>query len=385
MRYSLGNAPAGSSGWSWRGIDRDTAVEQCQLENGFDSSIAVTQLNRACSSENRCDFLVQQYDNNGRIEFDVTMPVLKAPVALSFALETTLASGELYSQEQTICGIAINEAPDVNDDYYIALTTKERTVPASSALAIFANDTDDVHVLNQPLFIKEIISGPAYAEDLFLRSDGSFQYLADSNLALSNDDYLDDQFVIRISDGVYDVDSTVNLRLKNFNTGPSLVTRIPDYEVTVDDDAGVDIDLDLTVHFADIDDDPLRYRLLPNQFTDSGSLTLDANGRLTGRLTLPDLGSDRITVYVTDGLEELRDRFRITVLDARPQNNAPLASDIPNAQVSGSFRYGIWITDAGVLMGNASDENEGRWLIRITANDGRGGVASDQFRLTVDH
>jgi len=404
-RFALSGGPTTANGWTWRAVNHSEAINLCQGQDGFDTAIAVTQLNRACSDESNCNFLVQEYDNNGRTDFDLSMPELRAPVALSFSIETTEDSGEQFAMNQTVCGIAINEAPTVANDHYLALTSSTRVVEANDPYAILTNDKDDVHDSNKRLTIKNINKQPLYADTFLLRSDGTLRYTPKNDLNIGNDDFLIDSVGITVTDGVFDVESEITIRLVNFNTGPSIASRIPDFVVTVADDEGIAIDLDLSPYFSDIDDDPLQFRMSDNDF--ENALSLDANGRLTGTITGDDEGSDSIRVFATDGLEEVRDTFRLTVKDERPANNAPEVDDIDNRDVSGSFVYdvSVFFSDPdgdtlsfsaaylpddvrlsadGVITGVATDRNRGNRFIEIEATDNRGGSVSDGFRLSIN-
>ena len=44
----------------------------------------------------------------------------------------------------------------------------------------------------------------------------------------------------------------------------------------------------------------------------------------------------------------------------------------------------VFLTSDGIFFGESTDDNEGRWLITVTASDGRGGVVSDAFRLQIN-
>ena len=128
---------------------------------------------------------------------------------------------------------------------------------------------------------------------------------------------------------------------------------------------------------------------------------------MQGTLSGNDVGSHSFTIFVYDGLHEVNASFQINVLDNNPINNDPEVTDIPNRTVSGSIVYdvapffsdpdgdtlsfssanlppGLQISDSGVITGTATSANDGRWLIRVTASDNRGGTVSDQFRMTID-
>ncbi len=405
---TLQNAPRTVSTWSWRAENSNVALSLCQSQEGFDGDVAVQQLDQACTSDTNCAISVQDFSANGTTAFDVTLPELKAPVALSYSIETTLNDGDIYRHQQIICGVAINEAPTVNENEYLAITNNSRVVYANDAYAVFSGATDDVHVRNQPLFIKQVTTNPQYAENLNVLSDGTFRYTPQQGLGLSNSDYLDDSFKLLVSDGVHDVETTVRIRLVNFNSAPYVVSTIPDYSVSVEDETPVELELDLSEFFSDVDGNTLKLRVQDNPLIQSGALSFSEAGFLQGELTLDDAGTYQFSVFANDGLYEVSDNFTLTVGGSQPQNQAPIVTDIRNARVNGAFSYalytffsdpdgdtltysannlppGVNLSDSGVITGIATAQNEGRWLIQITASDNRGGNASDQFRLTIDY
>lgn len=407
-RLILIDAPENSRGWTWRAVNRDGAVSLCSAQGNFDGEVALTQLNQACTTTNDCNFLVQEFINNGRTEFDVTLPVLKAPLALSFSLETNLDNGEQHTQEQTVCATAINEAPDIVPDVYRTVITQTRIVTVDADDALFINDTDDVHVRNTPLFIKEVTRAPIYAEDIAVNSDGSFQYKAMADLNLVDGEALEDRIDIIVSDGTHDVESSITMNIVSSNAGPTLRQRIPDFAVTPTARTPAILRESLSAYFDDADDDALQYRLDSNELTESGRLSISDNGVLSGTFSTDDIGTVFITVLVSDGLSQIEDRFSLTVRDNQAPNRAPTVGDISNEEVSGTFAYdvsgffddpdgdsltftagnlppGVTLSDAGVLTGIATNANDGRWLITVTASDNRGGTVSDRFRLTIDN
>ena len=407
QRFVLSDSPDTSAAWAWRLTDRSDAIQQCQLIDGFDTEVSTQQLQEACSSETNCSFAVQEIREQGNTEFNITLPELKAPVALSFLLETTLDSGERHTQEQTVCGIAINEAPDVANDFYLAVTSATRVVEAGSPFTLLANDSDDEHVRNLPLFVKEINRTPAFATSLSVTRDGAFRYVPQQNLGLGDNEHLDDTIGIVISDGVHDVNSEITIRVVNVNTSPALISQIPDFSTLVSNENTANVNIDLSGFFIDAEGDTLSYRAASSPFIESGDLNLSPDGLLQGTLSGNDVGSHSFTIFVYDGLHEVNASFQINVLDNNPINNDPEVTDIPNRTVSGSIVYdvapffsdpdgdtlsfssanlppGLQISDSGVITGTATSANDGRWLIRVTASDNRGGTVSDQFRMTID-
>jgi len=410
-RLALADAPSGANGWSWRAVTISNAVTMCNSVDDFDAAIAVTQLNRACTDESDCNFLIQEFDNNGRTEFDVTLPVLKAPVELNFSLETTLDSGEQHTQEQTLCALAINEAPDVIDNRYRTVTTETREVSANANDSIFSNDSDDEHIRNQPLFIKEVTSAPRYAENISINSDGSFRYKALETLDLSDGESLEDRINLIISDGVHDVESAITMNIVTSNVSPTLQQRVPDFTLTPTDRAPAELSANLAQYFNDADGDELQYQLVNNELSNAGLLSIDEEGNLTGRFSMVNIGAVSVTVLVSDGLAQVADRFNVIVQESLPTNQLPnqdpSVTDIRNQSVSGLFSYdvsvfftdpdgdtltftsdnlppGVNLSNDGLLTGSANAENDGRWFITITASDNRGGAVDDSFRLVID-
>ncbi len=406
-RFLLTNAPDVSTGWTWRATNITDAINLCRQQPNFDSDVAVNSLNAACSAGSDCKFGIEEISDSGSTSFNLTLPTLRAPVALSYEIEATLASGNRYSQTQTVCGIAINEAPETQDDFYRALTSTPRVVNANDAWSIFSNDSDDDHVRNQPLFIKQITRSPTYADAVELLSDGSFRYTARADLDLDDDASLEDSMEILISDGVHDVISAISIRLENTNTSPFAIDGFTDVIVPVNDGVASELFVDFNDFFINNDNDSLRYQLIGNSLTEAGILNFNESGILSGTLTLDNVGREQFTLLVTDGLFELSETFTLEVRDDRAINSEPETDNIPNARVSGSFSYNVadFFKDAdgdtlsfssenlppdvtlsrdGLITGNATANNDGRWLIRITASDNRGGTVVDRFRMTID-
>jgi len=302
-----------ASNWIWRKVNRSDSLEQCQSVEGFDAALAEQELELACTDANRCELVIQEIYNNGRVEFDISMPTLKAPVALNFSVETELDNGEKIAQEQTLCGIAINEAPEAVDDFYLALSNEDRIVSAGTPFSIFANDSDDDDVSNKKLFISEIVNPPVFAETFTFQANGSFRYQVAKNLNLDDIDFLDDEVGILISDGTHSVKSTITIRLIDNNRAPRLVSRIPNFFTRIDDDERIEVEIDFATYFRDVDNDTLRFSLSSNALTESGSLVLSEDGTMRGTITANDEGSELFTITAFDGLETVSDRFRITI------------------------------------------------------------------------
>lgn len=393
--------------WTWRFLPNENTVSQCQADHGLDGLVAETSLANACASASDCELDIQEFTSNTGTVFDVRLPMLTAPVALAYALETTLSSGETYSQRQTICGIAINEAPTVAENHYLVLANQIRTVEANDPFAVLRNDIDDEHVRNQPLFIEEITSAPQHADNLFITADGAFRYTPSADLYIAADEELADSVGIVVSDGVHSVASVIHFRLVASSVRPNTVQQIPATPVILNDDLTGTLYLDASAYVSDADGDPLQFRLEASPLVDAGKIQINDAGEITGNFTQDDFGTEEITVISSDGLHTFRQSFTLQIRDNRPTNTAPEVTDIPNRTVSGSFVYDVspYFSDAdgdaltftstnlppgtslsaqGLLTGTANAQNDGRWLIRVEASDNRGGTVTDQFRLVVD-
>jgi len=99
---------------------------------------------------------------------------------------------------------------------------------------------------------------------------------------------------------------------------------------------------------------------------------------------------------VSDSLKDIRN------------NDQPTVSDIKNRAFSGEFAYdvseffndkdildqltftavglpsGVQIRADGVIEGESNPSNQGRWFVRVTAEDGFGGQVDDGFLLTLN-
>ncbi len=406
-RFPLLKSVDAPSTWTWRFLPDENDVSLCQTEHGLDGLVAETSLTNACSNPADCELQIQEFTSGTGTVFDVRLPTLSAPVALAYSLETTLSSGETYSQRQTVCGIAINEAPSVVENHYLVLANQIRTVEANDPFAVLKNDNDDEHVRNQPLFIEEITSAPRYADNLFITADGAFRYTPSADLYIAADEQLEDRVDLIVSDGVHSVPSVIHFRLVASSIRPNTVQQIPATPVILDDDLTGSLELDVSGYVSDADGDPLQFRLESSPLVDAGKIQISDAGLITGSFTQEDFGTEEITVISSDGLHTFRQSFTVQIRDNRPTNTPPEVTDIPNRTVSGNFEYdvspyfsdadgdaltfsstnlppGTTLSAAGLLTGTANAQNDGRWLIRVEATDNRGGTVTDQFRLVVN-
>jgi len=182
------------------------------------------------------------------------------------------------------------------------------------------------------------------------------------------------------------------------SNSPPLLAAIPDQGVTVGED------FELSVTASDEDDDELLYALEGAAAT---FLDIDADsGVISG--VFERSGRFLAEVIVSDGPSEASVDFIVVVAeDEETTNRPPVAEDIPNRTLSGDFRFSVRaqfddpdgddlsysatglpedvsIAPNGTISGSASDDNEGRHLVIVTADDGRGGTISDGFLLIIE-
>ncbi len=140
----------------------------------------------------------------------------------------------------------------------------------------------------------------------------------------------------------------------------------------------------------------------------SGNVTLSSEGQLRTQVSLDDIGSYRLEIEASDGLDTVSDTFTLRVVESwrSTRNHTPDVTDIRNQVVRNRFSYNVsdffsdidddelsfsatgmpedvFISTSGVISGQASVDNRGKWVIRVTADDGNGGTVSDGFQLQI--
>jgi VCBS repeat-containing protein len=261
---------------------------------------------------------------------------------------------------------------------------------------VLANDSD---ADRDALTVDTVpVQGPEHGV-LVLNGDGSFSYTPDTNYSGS------DSFTYRVTDADGAVSSaTVSLTITAVNDAPG-AAPVADRDST----AGTTVTFDAAAAFADVDGDTLSYSStgLPP------GLSLDpATGQVTGTPTTP--GSYSVTLSAADGNGgNVSTTFTWTV-EAAP-NNGPTtvgtlstetANDAQSVSIAtaGVFRdgdgdtlvfsasglpAGLAIdTATGVITGTLGSSASsampgGVYTITVSASDGRSGLASQVFTLTV--
>ena len=303
-----------STDFEWSPLSpADDADAVCERVSDFDSRFAANSLQSACSSDASCSLGFQPtLDVSGRTVFDISVPSLKAPVALSYQLTATDTEGRTVTENFTFCAISINEPPVARDDTFTIVRGQTFVIRGNSMVNLLSNDSDDNDASNQPLRVNpNPVTAPSLASNFSLGTDGGFTYTA----PLSRDDSTNqDRFVYEITDGLHTVPATVTLRIIDSNQPPNLIGDIPNLQLSNGEilDAN-NAALDYSLFFSDPDGTPLQFLVTPGSLPQSGNLQLSANGRLTGRVEAEDAGNYTVTVVATDGNANASGSFTLSI------------------------------------------------------------------------
>ena len=373
LSYSWSNQPSESGN-----------LASCQATSGFNEEFVEENLELACTLAGDCEmnFEPSEIIENGepRTVFQLTPPLLRAPVGVTYQLFANRDDGSQTVHDFTFCLIAINQSPVAADDSF-TLEQGEvigRTTPSANLLQ---NDTDDVDTSNQAsgLTISTTAAeAPGFAEEFELFEDGSFIYVPVPGRLGG------DFFVYEVTDGrTTPSRGTVTIVVTSANADPEFNGPIPEFPVV----AG----LPVVFSYADFFVDPEGVQL---EFTASGlppGLELTSDGVLQG---IPDAGSPgdyEVTITASDGRSTLE-----TTLDLSVEGNLRIVAEpIPDqsATVGTAFSLPVeeFFTDpeeqllvyslnrpANVALG--IDRNtgliagipqvSGSFLLQVTANDG---------------
>lgn len=392
--------------WSWTPADTDADPASCGNTEAFEPAITETRLASACADLTDCDIRFEELDGDGSPAFRITAPRLVAPVVIDYRGSAVDALGNPTEFGQTLCLQSINEAPSAQDDHYLMVSGKTRIVAGDASDSLLHNDSDDDDIRNQPLTIDPIpVIAPQFAEEFSLQSDGGFRYRPADEATADAEGIVRDSFTYVVSDGLHRSTATAHIEIVASNDPPISLAQLPDIDIALDDLQDGFFEFIVSDFFSDPDGDTLSF-LSDSTLPGDGAFLLTGDGRLSGILTSDDLGSYRITIVVSDGFSSVAETIDMTVVQSHRPNSPPEVDDIDNRVVRGSFKYdvsgffvdpdgdtlsftasglpdGVTISTDGVISGKADDDNEGFWLIRVTADDGRGGSADDAFRLVI--
>lgn len=412
-RTNLEGRGSSTQNWIWE-LQEDKDGSLCEGFDGYDNELAAQSLTDACTDESLCEITIEEEKGASMSEFIISVPILKAPVALNYTLSAELDDGELIQRNQTLCAISINEKPVTQDDNYSVKPGEALIVMANDADSLLSNDSDDIDVRNEALSVNiRLIEKPMHASQFNLKSSGEFFYRAPADITLDENGRLIDTFVYGVTDGLHTAVATATIVISEGNQGPQLIGDLPDRLIDLSE-AGDNraYQIDVSTYFIDFNNDPLSYALeldylpagLKFQINDQGllSIIVASSGQNT------ETGSWTVNVIVSDGLLSARASFLLTVLDptANTINQPPTVSDIANKTVQDTFTYdvsiffsdpdgdpltfsaevlppGVTLSAAGLLSGQANQSNSRRWLINVTATDPSGNAVDDSFALQI--
>lgn len=399
-----------ASDWTWS-LQDDNVNGQCDGINGFESQLAADSLTNACTSTSDCEVRIEALENDAQADVLISVPSLKAPVALSYSLSAITNEGTIADRDQVLCIVSINEAPDAVHDDYRVLIGESRVVDSADVDNLLANDTDDEDVRNSALsVVTELVQAPIYASQFSIASDGSFTYTADDSLLIADGETIIDTFMYEITDGIHFVESSATVSIVSSNNAPQTFGSLPDLTLTrITQNETFDETIDLSAYFTDSDNDELIYavdtQVLPadvvSELSEDGLLRITTLSSTNDAVT----GSWVIDMVVSDGLASIDNSFTLTINNSPSvDNQAPVAQQIPDLIASGRFRYnssaffndpdndeltftaqglpsGAQVSSDGFLTGVSNAANAGVYEVTITATDPFEASASSQFAL----
>lgn len=395
------------SNWSWDLLEGQGNTDQCLRFNGFDQSIASNSLSQSCADGNNCRIIVEEVVLDDVTRFNVTTPHMRSPAALEIRFTAQTDTGVSVEQRQTLCAIAINNAPTPADDPISVMSGTVLQVDGDDIRSLLYNDKDDIDVRNQPLRVDPTpVRAPRFASRFQLYPNGGFLYEPVANAPISTNGSVSDSFTYSVTDGNETRTATASIRISEINTAPVMNALVPDIEVDVSDVGPYPEIAYLQSYFSDAENNALTFSVIDASLPESGNIYLTVDGVLEGFPTDEDSGLYVVNFSVSDSLESIDASFFLNVVNSGERNRAPSVTDISNMTVRNEFSYdvsvffndvdddylyftaidlptGIEITPDGVIQGTATNANRGTWLIRVTADDGNGGTTDDGFRLRI--
>lgn len=311
--------------YSWSALPlEEGALAACAGQEGFNIEFAASSLDEACTDPSDCAVRFETVTTTDSVAaFVLSAPELKAPVGVRFGLTVQDFTGTIDTLEYDFCVIAINEAPDANDDTFV-IREGIREVFSISSTNLLSNDTDDLddsntefRILTQPTI------EPEYASFFELGDDGTFTY--ESSLTGILSDKLD-TFEYALSDGVFTSTARVTLRIVASNQAPEQLDDIPELSATV----GEVFTENLSLYFSDPEEGDLSFSLAAEAALPvSSGLALLGNGVLSGTPTLEEVGFYQLQLLISDGGREIDSLFSVEVseLPEAEENSSPVYID----------------------------------------------------------
>ncbi|MCB1757059.1 MAG: hypothetical protein KDJ38_16165, partial [Gammaproteobacteria bacterium] len=409
--------------WSWGSTPTAAgALDFCANVDGFNSQYAANSLREACTDEQQCELSVvteevdkteeelaedtlnaQQNGSTGQVPtkktvFTITTPQLKAPIGLTYRITAKDNDGGTGDAEVGFCLIAINEAPQANDDAYTVIEGVEKVITANDAANLLSNDIDDIDVTNQPLSINAVpLEYPQLPQSFNLGTDGSFNYYYPADPTRPGGEEQLDSFVYEVTDGIHVSQARVNLRVVTVDDPPVLTADIPDQTYF----AGITKSFDFRKYFHDPEDATLTFSEETGSLPASFDRPQLAQGKLTSKPTNEEIGQYNITLAASDGNTSIEDSLLLTIVGNKP----PVISNIPaqTGSIGQTFSLDIakYASDTekqpltysisgnpaflslkgSVIQGKPT--TTGSWNITVSVSDGFNAKVSKTFKLTV--
>ena len=352
----------------------------------------------------------------------ITQPVVEPRLAENFRLLDN--GGFIYSAPANVAGGTLF------DSFQYALTDGLHTSTGTVTIRIV--ESNQVPVLVAPLPNLRIVAGQSLDNDPGFDLSQFFQDPDSNSLSFSTrpgslpvsgniqltesgqltglptaEDIGDYTVTVLASDGSSVASDTFTLSiLSDPTTASNSSPTINPIEMLVVDQ---DDRINFQVIAMDDDGDNLVYSL-SNDTADF--LTINSNnGRIRGNAT--EAGIFPVTVIVSDSTTSTERMFILQVLSEEDaaqveteENNAPIVDDINNLVVDSAFDYdvsvffadpdgdeltftaislppGLTISTSGIITGVVLAANTGPHFIQVTADDGKGGMVTDGFLLTI--
>ena len=335
-RYDVSTGGGGSgeatvTQWSWS-ADPIAAgpLSQCSSvsagEDTFNTSLSANSLEEACAIPNKCSLSFDQVtaasEGTSQTRFSLQVPILKAPVGLTYQLEAINTLGQRTVRNATFCLISINESPVANNDVFTVIEGEELVVRAGQGISLLSNDSDDIDAGNAPLTVLvPALAGPSLPSTFSLSENGGFRYNYTPASTLAGGNTIEDTFQYQITDGTYIDTATVTLRIVTSDKPPQQIADLP----TTTFISGIDQSLDLSTFFADPESSELLFAGAFSPALPSGSLSVDDLGVLSGTATNADVGVYTLTVSASDQRATVSGSLQLTVQGNRP----PVFSSLP--------------------------------------------------------
>ncbi len=394
-------------GWQWTVVDGTS--RSCESIDGFDYSYAESTLLAACTDSTDCEINVTEVEGQNTALFNISVPSLRAPVQIDYEVISTSLDGARIIRTQTLCALAINEAPEAIDDHFIVLAGEERISLAGDPDSLLANDHDDVDNRNTSLSVDTVpVEQPSHASEFTLQSDGSFRYVPDDDINVDENTSLQDSFTYSVTDGLHSVVASATIEVIASNAAPEQVSLVPDVLLTeVEEDLTSSASVDLANYFSDPDGHTLYFSIDRDALPETIETRLSSTGLLSVTTSDQTEGNWPLSLMVTDGIEPIDSQVMVYAgADWAGSNRAPTVTDINNTQVSGTFSYdvstfftdpdgdelnfsaiglpvGVNMTSQGVINGVQDANNLGHWFVTVVAEDPDNASANDSFILLI--